>query len=236
MRSERFEMRLTPDTLEQVDQWRADQLGLPSRAEAVRRLIDVGLSVSSGEQEVTFSDGEKLILLMLGDVYRHLKIDRGNVDPELVTEAMTDGHYWALAEKLDYLFHNRTQDRRIVSEVRNVLDMWLFIEYGYAALSEEDKEKVKSEGGPFVKFRGFDQKYEPEYSAILRFLIDDMGQFTAFKGRDFYTVGFRMVGYRRMLEIFEPIRPTLVGVELSALQIINLLKAETPTSSAQKAT
>ena len=231
MRTERFEMRLTLDTLEQVDQWRASQPSLPSRAEAVRRLIDVGLSVASEGQKIALSDGEKLILLMLDDVYSHLKIDKwkSNIDPKFVTEAISGGHYWALAAKQPHLFHNRIQYPRLVSEVQDVLTMWWFIEEGYKALSEEGRKRVKSEGGS-PKFEGFDQNHESEYYSIFRFVIDHMGQYTEFKGRDWHTVGFRMVGYRRMLKIFEPIQRTLgVGAELSTSQIIALLRAETPS-------
>ena len=240
MRTERFEMRLAPHTLEQVDRWRASRPGLPSRAEAVRQLIDVGLLVSSGKQEVTVSDGEKLVLLLLGDVYRHLQIENGDADPTFVVGAMSEGRYWALQHRYDYLLHDRIQDKRVVDEVIDVLDMWRFIEEDHAKLSKKDKERVASEGGPFgehVNFRGFDHKYEGEYYATTRFVIDDMGWFSSFKGRDFYTVGFRMDGYRRMLEMFTPIRPTLVPPgRLSASQIIDLLRAETPTSKAQELT
>ena len=61
MKTERFEMRLEPETLERVDKWRAEQTDLPSRAEAMRRLIDVGLVVS-GKGELKINDGERLIL------------------------------------------------------------------------------------------------------------------------------------------------------------------------------
>jgi hypothetical protein len=36
-------VRLQPDELEAVDQWRDDALGRPSRPEAIRRLIKRGL-------------------------------------------------------------------------------------------------------------------------------------------------------------------------------------------------
>jgi hypothetical protein len=35
----RFEMLAPPDWLARVDQWRARQPGIPSRAEAIRRLV-----------------------------------------------------------------------------------------------------------------------------------------------------------------------------------------------------
>jgi hypothetical protein len=44
MLSERFEMRFSADLLKQVDDWRRQQPDLPARAEAIRRLIESGLS------------------------------------------------------------------------------------------------------------------------------------------------------------------------------------------------
>lgn len=45
MLSERFEMRFTADLLRQIDEWRRRQDDLPARAEAIRRLIEAGLSL-----------------------------------------------------------------------------------------------------------------------------------------------------------------------------------------------
>ena len=41
---ERFEMRLGQSVLEDLDAWRARQGDLPSRSEAVRRLVEAGLA------------------------------------------------------------------------------------------------------------------------------------------------------------------------------------------------
>ncbi len=38
-----FQMRVTEDFLTAVDKWRAKQEDEPSRAEAIRRLVDLGL-------------------------------------------------------------------------------------------------------------------------------------------------------------------------------------------------
>ena len=46
--SERFEMRIPSDWLAKVDDWRRQQDDLPSRAEAIRRLVDLGLAASQG--------------------------------------------------------------------------------------------------------------------------------------------------------------------------------------------
>jgi hypothetical protein len=43
---QRFEMKAPPGWLELVDQWRAQQSGIPPRAEAIRRLVELGLAAA----------------------------------------------------------------------------------------------------------------------------------------------------------------------------------------------
>ena len=40
-----FQMRVTEDFLKTIDKWRAKQEDEPSRAEAIRRLVELGLKV-----------------------------------------------------------------------------------------------------------------------------------------------------------------------------------------------
>jgi len=42
--TERFQMRVSPSFLRMVDEWRRRQPDLPSRAEAIRRLVGRGMS------------------------------------------------------------------------------------------------------------------------------------------------------------------------------------------------
>jgi hypothetical protein len=42
--SERFQMRVSPAFLQAVDAWRRQQPDLPPRAEAIRRLVEIGIS------------------------------------------------------------------------------------------------------------------------------------------------------------------------------------------------
>src|SRR5688500_4704769 len=97
VKSERFEMRLDEDVLERVDRWRGEQDDVPSRAEAMRRLIELGMAESSGPKPIRLTDGEKLLAMMMADLYRHLDVDtETGIDPEFVSEVITGGHYWAL--------------------------------------------------------------------------------------------------------------------------------------------
>lgn len=54
--SVRFEMRATAGWLETVDQWRAKQPGIPPRAEAIRRLVQIGLETENGRQKNSAAD------------------------------------------------------------------------------------------------------------------------------------------------------------------------------------
>src|ERR1700757_2111975 len=49
-KSERFELRLDSEALERIDEWRADRPDLPSRSEAMRRLVEIGLGRPEDEQ------------------------------------------------------------------------------------------------------------------------------------------------------------------------------------------
>lgn len=226
MKTERFEMRLDPHTVQRIDAWRAEQPDRPSRAEAMRRLADTGLTVL-GKGSIRISHGETLILMMLRDLYKHQNIE-GEIQPDFVGEAILGGHYWGLEWQYSGLFHGHVDREEVVHEVVQVLDMWSFIESGYARLSDEGKKEVEEEVGPWgqhVKFPGFDGNNEIEHFSIARFLIDYLDRFETFKGRDLNSHFPSIERYRRMCQAFEPLRRTLVGRELSSSEIIDLLNA-----------
>lgn len=227
-KTERFEMRLDEQTVASVDGWRAQQSDLPSRAEAIRRLIETGLARDSGET-VRFSDGERLIVSMLGDISKHLKVKDG-IDPTFVEGAIFGGHYWGLRRKLPGLFHDYEDDPRDVRLVSDILEMWDRLESGYGKLSKKDKERVAKEAEPWgnpVRFTGFDGNTESALAGIARFLVDKMEHFERFKGRDLNSHLPIVDVYRRMLGEYAPLRrkfpgPSDPGVE----EIIVILKAK----------
>lgn len=226
LKSERFEMRLDEAILDRVDKWRAKQDEIPSRAEAMRRLIEIGLA-RAGSDVVSFSDGEKLLTIMMRDLYKHLKVN-GDVDPDFMGEVLWGGHYWAPRWEMQGLFHDYADDPRDVRFVVDVLDMWTFIERGHQKLSAKDKARVEREAEPFgkhVRFAGFDGNDEAALLGIARFLIEKMKRFSLFRGRDFNSHAPTMGTYSRMLQVFEPMRASLVGKELDAGQIIAIMKA-----------
>jgi len=223
--SERFEMRVDENILSRVDKWREKQDDVPSRAEAMRRLVEVGLT-RAGSEAVRFSDGEKLLAIMMRDVYRHFKIE-GEVDADFISGMIYGGHYWAAKSKMSGLFIDYEDDPRDVRFVYDVLDMWSFIESAYAKLSKKDKDRVEKEADPFgthVKFRGFDGNNETSHMGIARFLIEEMRLWSQFKGRELNSHSATLLRYSRMLKVFVPMRAGLVGTGLDANQLIQILK------------
>jgi uncharacterized protein YfbU (UPF0304 family) len=106
-----------------------------------------------------------------------------------------------------------------------ILDMWSFIEEAHDRFSSEEKERVKAEAAPYgdAQFTGFDCRAEPDHVAAARFLIEDLGRFTRFKGRNLYSHPSSLGEYQRMYRVFEPIRKTLCDRCLTVNEMIEIL-------------
>jgi uncharacterized protein YfbU (UPF0304 family) len=106
----------------------------------------------------------------------------------------------------------------------------LFIELSHDGLSKNDKGLVEKNADPYgkrVAFRGFDGNNETEHLGIARFLINELNRFSHFKDRDLNSHMPSIDGYRRMLRVFEPMKPNLGGGnDLTAGQIIDVLNAQ----------
>jgi uncharacterized protein len=177
-----FQSRLGQSDLDELDAWRARQSDVPSRSEAVRRLMEPGLAADrkQDKREIRLGDGEKLIILMLCDLFKKLKLN-SDIEPEFVEEVIYGGHYWALDWKYPGIFHGHEDSMAVLHETVNILDMWSFLEDGYSKLSKKEKDRVAAEAEPFGKhvvFRGFDGNGEAEYIGIARFLVEQLDRFT----------------------------------------------------------
>jgi len=225
--TERFEMRLGQSTIERLDAWRARQEDIPSRSEAVRRLVETGLGRVSEKPDISLSDGSKLIILMLCDLFKQLKL-KSETDPKFLAEVIYGGHYWSLEWKYPGIFHGHKDSSAVVTEVVDILDMWSFLESSFERLSKKEKDRVATEAKPFgdhVTFNGFDGNNEAEYCSVANFLVNDLDRFSRFKGRELNAHMPTIAAYRRMLSVFEPMRRNLMGGSLSGSGIIEIMKA-----------
>ncbi|HQT89599.1 MAG TPA: YfbU family protein [Acidiphilium sp.] len=225
-KSERFEMRLDPDLLEQLDTWRAQQGGLPSRAQAIRRLIEAG---AVHNEPATFKPGnaEKLIIWLLTEMLKAQPGYKNSETINLIQDVIQGGHFWALDWEMQHIFHNYSDSPAAVKLVVDTLDMWSFIEAAFKSFSSTEKKKLEENvglRGKKPKFLGFDGNHETEYMGIASFLVEKLGRFSSFKGRDFNSHSPSVDRYRRMFSKFEEMRISLIGQELTVEQVTVLLK------------
>jgi uncharacterized protein YfbU (UPF0304 family) len=175
------------------------------------------------------SNGEKLILIMLSEIYEHLEID-GDIDPQLVKNAIFREQTWGLTWAYPGIVgSSETKTPVVVREVLDILEMWEHLEYTYHQLQPADKARIEKEAEPFgshVQFRGFDGNHETEYMAAAGFLVNDLERFSTFKGRDLNSHLPSLDTYRRMLAIYKPIRNSHEFGPLTAEQIITILKEQ----------
>jgi uncharacterized protein YfbU (UPF0304 family) len=165
---------------------------------------------------------------MLCQLFKHLEVD-SEIEPDFIEAVIYGGHYWALGWEYPGIFHDSQDKSQVVTEVVDILDMWSFLESGFAKLSKKDKGRVEAEAEPFgkyVTFTGFDGNNESQYCNVARFLVDKLGRFSEFKGRELNAHMPTIDTYRRMLAVFEPIRETLIGRDLNASEIIEILKTK----------
>src|SRR5690554_3422385 len=93
-------------------------------------------------------DGEKLILLMLSELYDSLKVE-GEIEPDFIRSAIFSDKMWSIPWKYSGIPFDSEETPQVVKEVLDILDMWSFIEYSYGELSDADKEFLEKEASPF---------------------------------------------------------------------------------------
>jgi uncharacterized protein len=224
-KSERFEMRLDTELINRVDLWRSRQDDVPSRAEAIRRLVETSLS-GEPDEDLKLNKPERLMVWMLSEILRSNADYKDQEKVALIQEAIYGGHFWALDWEMHGVLHCHSDRKSAVSLVVDTLDMWGFIERAYAGFSPEEKTQIETEVkfvGRDPKFSGFDGNHESEHMAIARFLIEKLGRFEDFRGRSFNSHMPKISQYRAMLQAFEPIRAKLVGRGLSVEEVITIL-------------
>ena len=174
---------------------------------------------------MNLSDGEKLILLMLSELYDKLEVD-GEIEPDFIRSAIFNDSLWGIPWKYSGIPFDDQDTPVVVRGVVDVLDMWDVIEASVEQLSDEEKEQLKKEAEPFGRdptFKGFDGNNETEYLVAAHFLIDDLERFQRFKGRELNSHAPSIDSYSRMLTIFSEYRKSLAQNLLSVKQLAEIL-------------
>jgi uncharacterized protein YfbU (UPF0304 family) len=186
----------------------------------------MSLQIKFKDTNMKITDGEKLILLMLSELYDKLGVE-GEVEPDFIRSVIFSNNTWSIPWKYVGIPFDEQETPEVVKEVLDILDMWSMIERSYENLSSEAKKFVEKEAYPFgkdPKFPGFDGNNETEYMGTASFLVNDLDRFEEFKGRNFNSHCPSIDSYRRMLSVFKPILRSLNFQPLSGQNIVDILK------------
>jgi uncharacterized protein YfbU (UPF0304 family) len=153
----------------------------------------------------TFSGGERLILLMLAEIYKKQKI-AGEFDPDFLISALSSGHDWAVQEHYRGIFDRTPHREEDVRETHEILTMFRALEGTVAKLSKDDQTRIDAACSPFttkdLHFQGFDGNNDEHYS-IASFIVNSLGQYPERKGGVMNSHSSGSLGaYKRMLAPF----------------------------------
>lgn len=147
------------------------------------------------------SDGEKLIAIMLADLLEANGIN-GEVDPAFVKEAITGGDLWALKWEYPGLFHGEEPSDAIVSETADLLSMCSVIEFSISQLDPTDLAEIPA--NERTVFVGFDGNHDDHFG-VANMMIEHMGRWSEFHGRNLNSHGTVLTKYRRMKMAYEAV-------------------------------
>jgi hypothetical protein len=175
------------------------------------------------------TNSEKLILVMLSEVYEKLDIKgESGVDPKFIQSAIFSGHTWGVEWKYSWIFDNPDAQPPELNDVINILDMWSTVEEAYEALDDDQRAQLEQWASPFgisPDFPGFDGSEEDEYISIATFLTEHLDRFTRFKGRICDSGIPSVARYRRMYDVFETVQPALFNRQLTVNELAQILNA-----------
>lgn len=171
------------------------------------------------------TNGEKLIVLMLSEIYDKLKVD-GEMDPEFLRAAIFDDALWSISWKYPGIPFKHEETPAVVKEVIDILDLWDLIEMSYERLSSEDQSKLAEKIPSYMappKFRGFDGNNESHHLSTAYFVINRLDRFVRFKGRDLNSHITVLARYRNMLAKFADLPRNETDYLLSMNSLAELL-------------
>jgi len=174
------------------------------------------------------SEGERLILVMLCDIHKALKV-QGVIDPDALTASVLNGDGGGLGAAVGGIAGLCTSAESVAGEVDEILAMWAAIERAYKRLTVDEKREVEARAGPLgrgVRFSGFDAESENRHREAAQTLIGQAEKFERFQGRNLDAHMPCLAGYRRMLRVYVPMRGPGADPRLGVDQIIVLANAE----------
>jgi uncharacterized protein YfbU (UPF0304 family) len=174
---------------------------------------------------VNLTNPERLILVMLAEIYEHLGI-KSEVDPAFLKEAISTGNTWGITVKMSGLVAvDGDEFPPEVRQVSEILNLWRFLVRAYESFDAADKKSVLAGAGVHgIEFPGFDRNNESQQLSIARFMVERLDMFTELQVNNSHVP--ILDRYHRMLKKFEPLYPgEMAKRELNVAEVIDILKA-----------
>lgn len=169
------------------------------------------------------SDGEKLLMQMLGEVHSALDAVGGEERDRIMT-ALKGGHLWSLGDVRAMAAPARRHTD--VQEVRSTLTMFRAISNTLGGVTSGEVEKLGSLiHGPQIKFAGYNSDSEAAFLAIAKFVIHEQQLFAEQAGVTLSSRRPMRTIYRPMLAIWEVIARDRAPGRLSIEHLADLLRA-----------
>ncbi|WP_295170132.1 YfbU family protein [uncultured Brevundimonas sp.] len=136
------------------------------------------------------TQAEKLILLMLAEVLEGQKAGKyvGEIDATFVKNAIYYRHGWAFDWQMSMLIGQDDSDvpAEVAKEVADHLEMWSYVERSFQQMSGDLQASLREEDGVYgdPAFPGYDGNNEGQHFSVAKFLVEHMGRFGEFAGRD----------------------------------------------------
>lgn len=173
------------------------------------------------------TDAQRLIIFMLAEIYEHLGLE--GVDPNLIREAIHSDNTWGISMAYDGLRFEETDTPPHVQGVMQAMEMWRHLERIFEQYSEGEQRDIlqrSNQSRETLLFPGFDGNNETEHISAATFLIDNLGLFHRFRGRDLNAGYPCMTRYRRMLPAYTEVLRSDRGLEgMTPEDMVNILNA-----------
>lgn len=119
-----------------------------------------------------YSQAEKLQIMMLCEIYRHLGI-KDSFNPDLIEEIILSDNYWAL--EWEYFISSEQRIPDDVQLVTDIIKMYDTLKFTYENLSSKDKNDILNAIPDFsiqhyLAFQGFHPEVEKRYFNITQML------------------------------------------------------------------
>lgn len=137
--------------------------------------------------EMTMTPGEKLLALLLCDLLRAPQ-ERSEIKPDFVARAVDSGNLWALKWSYSAILYSNDIPEAVASQAMEHMRTCLVLEQAWARFPDDARaylcrrfRHLDEAGHVFV---GYDEGTELAFATASDFMINEMGLFQEFAGRE----------------------------------------------------